>query len=126
MKKYIEKSKLNKYKKGGKLSQDYIKEARKKPGGSNVGKYNMNQTFAGPSGGAPQGSYPIGDIHHAMSALRLAHNAPNPSGIKAAVYRKYPQLKDIGGKMPNQQEYINKGRKYSTNATLPMFKQSGG
>lgn len=88
---------LTEYQKGGSLSKDYIKEARKKPGGSNVGKYNMNQTFAGPSGGAPKGSYPIGDLHHAKSALKLAHNAPNPSGIKSAVYRKYPELKKQDG-----------------------------
>ena len=62
-------------------------EARKKPGGSNVGK------FAGPSGGAPKGSYPINTKKRAKAALSLAHNAPNPAGIKKAVYRAYPSLK---------------------------------
>jgi hypothetical protein len=90
---------------GGNLSEEYIKKARTKPGGSNVGKYNPNQTFAGPSGGAPKGSYPIGDIQHARSALKLAHNAPNPSGIKAAVYNKYPSLKkQAGGTMTQDLE----------------------
>lgn len=86
-------------KKGGKLSKEYIKKARTKPGGSNVGKKKFASgeprkgPYVGPSGGAPQGSYPIPDLKHAKSALALAHNAPNPEGIKNAVYRKYPQLK---------------------------------
>lgn len=96
---------LDKFKDGGKLSEKYIKKARKKPGGSNVGKYNMNQTFAGPSGGAPKGSYPIGDIHHAKSALKLAYHAPNPAGIKAAVYKKYPQLKHQKGGLLTPKEF---------------------
>ena len=69
------------------------KSARKKPGGSNVGKYTGAKSFAGPSGGAPSGSYPINTRSRAKSALKLAHNAPRPSGIKAAVYRKYPDLR---------------------------------
>ena len=67
--------------------------ARKKPGGSNVGKYKNVKAFAGPSGGAPAGSYPINTLARAKSALKLAHNAPRPAGIRAAVYRKYPALK---------------------------------
>jgi hypothetical protein len=77
--------------KGGKVGDT---ENRDKPGGSNVGKYSKSEgPFAGPSGGAPAGSYPIGSKSRGKSALKLAHNAPNPSGIKAAVYRKYPDLK---------------------------------
>ena len=68
-------------------------EARKKPGGSNVGKYPNVSKFAGPSGGAPKGSYPINTKKRAKAALSLAHNAPNPAGIKKAVYRAYPSLK---------------------------------
>ena len=67
--------------------------ARKKPGGSNVGKYKNVKAFAGPSGGAPAGSYPINTLARAKSALKLAHNAPRPAGIRAAVYRIYPALK---------------------------------
>jgi len=67
--------------------------ARKKKGGSNVGKYKGVKSFAGPSGGAPAGSYPINTAARAKSALKLAHNAPRPAGIRAAVYRKYPGLK---------------------------------
>jgi type IV secretory pathway TrbL component len=69
------------------------REARKKPGGSNAGKYKGVKDFAGPSGGAPKGSYPINTEKRAKSALKLAHNAPNPSGIKSKVYKEYPQLK---------------------------------
>jgi hypothetical protein len=90
---------IDEFKKGGKLSKEYIKKARTKPGGSNVGKKTFASgkkrvgPYAGPSGGAPKGSYPIGDLKHGRAALKLAHHAPNPSGIKAAVYKKYPQLK---------------------------------
>jgi len=79
------------FKNGGKVGDP---KNRKKPGGSNVGKYSKAEgPFAGPSGGAPSGSYPIGSKSRGKSALKLAHNAPNPGGIKAAVYRKYPELK---------------------------------
>ena len=69
--------------------------ARKRAGGSNVGKYARVKKidFAGPSGGAPSGSYPINTMKRAKSALKLAHNAPNPGGIKKAVGKKYPSLK---------------------------------
>ena len=68
-------------------------DARKRAGGSNVGKYKGVKAFAGPSGGAPAGSFPINTLKRAKSALKLAHNAPRPAGIKSAVYKKYPQLK---------------------------------
>tara|TARA_R110000851_G_scaffold103480_2_gene220551 strand:- start:221 stop:466 length:246 start_codon:yes stop_codon:yes gene_type:complete len=67
--------------------------ARAKPGGSNVGKYPSVKSFAGPSGGSPKGSYPINTRSRAKSALQLAHNAPNPAGIRKAVVEKYPGLK---------------------------------
>lgn len=67
---------------------------RKKPGGSNAGKYKdlSSEDFAGPSGGAPAGTYPINTKKRAKAALSYARNAPNPSGIKAKVKRKYPSL----------------------------------
>ena len=65
---------------------------KSKPGGSNAGKYKGVKSFAGPSGGAPSGSYPINTRKRAKAALAYAHNAPKPAGIKAAVHRKYPNL----------------------------------
>lgn len=94
---------ISKDKKGGRLSKDYIKKAHEKPGGSNVGKKEFASgekrtgPYVGPSGGAPKGSYPIPDVKHAKAALSLAHNAPNPAGIKAAVYKKFPALKHQKG-----------------------------
>jgi hypothetical protein len=80
-----------------KLSQT-IQKARKKPGGSNAGKYKGVKEFAGPAGGAPDGSYPINTKKRAKSALKLAHNAPNPGGIKSKVYKEYPSLKKTRSK----------------------------
>ena len=72
-----------------------VRAARKKAGGSNVGKYKRvkKKDFAGTAGGAPSGSYPINTIARARSALQLAHNAPNPAGIRRKVYEKYPSLR---------------------------------
>lgn len=67
-------------------------EMKQKPCGSNVGKYKSVKAFAGPSGGAPKGSYPINTPKRAKAALAYAHNAPNPSGIRKAVHKKYPSL----------------------------------
>jgi hypothetical protein len=67
---------------------------KKKPGGSNVGKYKSvkKSDFAGPKGGSPEGSFPINTKKRAKAALAYANNAPNPNGIKAAVHRKFPDL----------------------------------
>lgn len=71
------------------------KEMEKKLGGSNVGKYKNvpKKDFAGPAGGSPMGSFPINTLEKAKSALKLAHNAPNPAGIRAKVLKKYPSLR---------------------------------
>ena len=69
-----------------------VRAARAKPGGSNVGNYPTVKSFAGPSGGAPKGSFPINTRDRAKSALKLAHNAPRPAGIRRAVVAKYPGL----------------------------------
>jgi len=81
--------------KGMKVSRGQEKKMEKRAGGSNVGEYKTvsKKDFAGPSGGSPKGSYPINTLARAKSALKLAHNAPDPSGIKRKVYSKYPQLK---------------------------------
>ncbi len=65
---------------------------KKKPGGSNVGKYKGVKSFAGPSGGSPSGSFPINTRKRAKAALAYAHNAPKPAGIRAAVHKKFPDL----------------------------------
>lgn len=82
-----------------KMGAAEIKAARKQPGGSNVGKKTFASgkprtgPYAGPSGGSPKGSYPIPDKAHAKAAIKMSGHAPNPAGIKSAVYRKYPDLK---------------------------------
>lgn len=77
-----------------------VAAARKKPGGSNVGKYAevSKKNMVGTAGGAPKGSYPINTKKRAKAALSYAHNAPNPEGIKKAVYKKYPSLGKAKGK----------------------------
>ena len=70
-----------------------ITEIREEPGSSNAGKYKGVKSFCGPAGGAAQGTYPVNTLERGKSALKLAHNAPNPEGIKECVYNKYPQLK---------------------------------
>ena len=67
-----------------------ITEIREEPGKSNAGKYPGVTEFAG-----PDGTYPINTLARAESALKLAHNASNPSMIIANVYKKYPELKDL-------------------------------
>lgn len=68
---------------------------KKKSGGSSTGKYkNVSpKAFAGKSGGTSPFSFPINTLARARNALARAHFAPNPEGIRAAVYKKYPQLK---------------------------------
>lgn len=81
--------------KGVKVSRGKESEMRAKKGSSNTGKYkNVSpKNFAGASGGASKYSFPIPDLKHAKAALSRAHFAPNPEGIKAKVYKKFPQLK---------------------------------
>ena len=72
--------------------KETLTEKREKPGSSNAGKYPNVKSFCGPAGGAEKGTYPVNSLKRAKSALKLAHNAPNPSGIKKAVYKAYPSL----------------------------------
>jgi len=74
-------------------SDDMMYAMRKKPGGSNAGKYKGVSEFAGPAGGAPAGTYPINTKARGKSAKKLAHNAPNPKGIIDKVDKMYPSLK---------------------------------
>lgn len=86
--------KMVKIGKGMKVSKAKEKRMEKRPGGSNVGDYPTvkKSDFAGPAGGSPAGSFPIPNLAKARSALKLAHNAPNPEGIRKYVYKKYPEL----------------------------------
>lgn len=81
--------------KGVKIPTKTERAMEKKPGGSNVGEYkNVSpKKFVGKAGGAPKYSYPINTEKRAKAALAYAHNAPNPEGIKRAVYKAYPDLK---------------------------------
>lgn len=76
--------------KGVKVKRGKESELQKKPGGSSVGEYKKvsKKKFCGPSGGAPKGSYPVNTAKRCRAALAYAHNAPNPSGIKACVKSK--------------------------------------
>lgn len=80
--------------KGIKMPKAKVSKIRKEAGSSNVGKYKdvAPSKFAGAAGDASKYSYPINDKSRAKSALKLAHNAPNPAGIKAKVYKMYPEL----------------------------------
>jgi len=81
--------------KGVKVKRGVEEKMRSKKGSSSAGKYKnvAPKDFAGSSGGANKYSFPIPDIAHARNALARAHFAPNPDGIKAKVYRMYPELK---------------------------------
>lgn len=81
--------------KGVKVKPSVKKKMQEKEGSSNAGKYKnvKPKDFAGAAGGASKYSYPINTLDRAKAALAYAHNAPNPEGIRRAVYKKYPQLK---------------------------------
>lgn len=83
--------------KGVRIKRGDETEMRQKKGSSNAGKYKTVpvRSFAGASGGASKYSFPINSIARARSALARAHYAPNPSGIRSSVYKKYPQLKIV-------------------------------
>lgn len=81
--------------KGMKIPRGKEAKLQRKAGGSNVGEYKKvsKKDFAGPKGGAPEGSYPINTKERARAALAYARNAPSPAGIRRAVYAKYPSLR---------------------------------
>lgn len=82
--------------KGVSVKRGEQSKMRKKQGSSNAGKYKdvSPEEFAGESGGADKFSFPINSIARARNALARAHYAPRPEGIRAAVYKKYPELKN--------------------------------
>lgn len=81
--------------KGVKVASGVENKMREKKGSSSAGKYkNVSpKSFAGKAGGASAYSFPIDTLARARNALARAHFAPNPAGIRAKVYAKYPQLK---------------------------------
>jgi hypothetical protein len=81
--------------KGVKVSRGKEEKLKEKKGGSNTGRYKTvnPKEFAGKAGGTSKYSFPINNIKHARSALSYAHYAPNPEGIRNAVYKRFPQLK---------------------------------
>jgi hypothetical protein len=81
--------------KGVKIKRGAEEKMRSKKGSSSAGKYkNVSpKAFAGKSGGASKFSFPINTLTRARNALARAHYAPDPSGVRSAVYKKYPQLK---------------------------------
>ena len=81
--------------KGVKVKRGVEEEMRSKKGSSSAGKYKdvSPKEVAGKAGGASKVSFPINTLARARNALARAHYAPNPSGIRAAVYKRYPELK---------------------------------
>ena len=77
--------------KGMKVSKAKAASMRKRPGASNVGKYKNvpKEDFAGTT----PGTFPIPTQKLGESALKLAHNDPNPAAVKRKVYAKYPSLR---------------------------------
>lgn len=90
-------SKLVKIGKGLSLKRGQEERLSKKPGSSNIGEYKTvkKSDFAGPSGGSAPGTYPINTKKRARAALAYARNAPNPAGIKKAVYKRYSSLSPL-------------------------------
>lgn len=119
-------------------------KARKRPGGSNVGSYRSlkGSIFSGPAGGAPRGSFPITkdgklNAERAKSAVKLAHNAPNPEALKRFVGNKLKNSGDtkmaslgkkILGKLANKDTEKkwggNKGDESSSRRDYANFKDT--
>ena len=81
--------------KGVKVKRGVEEKMRSKKGSSSAGKYKTvsPKEFAGKSGGASKFSFPINTLARARNALARVHFAPNPAGIRAVVYRRFPELK---------------------------------
>jgi len=80
---------------GVRVKRGVEEKMRSKPGSSSTGRYKTvpKGDFAGSAGGASKYSFPINTLARARNALARAHYAPNPEGIRRAVWRKYPELK---------------------------------
>lgn len=60
---------------------------------TNARKHIAKSNFAVPSKAPGSGSYPIENKAHAINALARSAGKPVAGQVKAAVYRKYPDLK---------------------------------
>lgn len=87
--------KKTKVAKGITITRKKEKKLEDIPGGSNTGRYKRvsPKDFAGKAGGTSPFSFPINTLKRARNALSRAHFAPDPEGIRKAVYKKWPQLK---------------------------------
>ena len=81
--------------KGVKVARGVEEHMREHKGSHNAGKYKnvAPKEFAGAAGGANKYSFPIDSEARGRNALARSHYAPNPEGIRRAVWKKYPQLK---------------------------------
>lgn len=81
--------------KGKKVAHGVEEKMRSVKGSSSAGKYKTvsPKEFAGKAGGANKYSFPINTIARGRNALARAQFAPDPHGIRRAVYAKYPELK---------------------------------
>lgn len=81
--------------KGVKVRRGKEESMRKKQGSSNAGSYPdvKPSDFVGAAGGASKYSYPINTRSRARAAIAYSGNAPDPAGIKEAVYKRYPDLR---------------------------------
>jgi Family of unknown function (DUF6496) len=104
--------------KGVKVAHGKEEKMREKKGSSSAGKYKTVKAkdFAGASGGASRYSFPINTLARGRNALARAHFAPNPAGIKAKVYRKYPVLKKHKEEHGHKDEHKDKEKKVHKHA----------
>jgi hypothetical protein len=59
-------------------------------------KHLPGSKFAIPELAPGSGSYPIPDLAHARDALSRSSGKPEESRVRAAVYRRFPELKSTG------------------------------
>ena len=78
----------SKGRKGPPKTKAALAKARKRPGGSNVGKERETSSAGqGPFCGTVSGSFPVTSEKQARAALAYARHDPNPQKVKNCVYR---------------------------------------
>jgi len=103
------KATASKVAKNVRISSKEKAKLKKMKGSSNTGKYKDVEAkdFVGAAGGASKYSYPIDTISRARAALAQARKAPNPAGIRRAVYKRYPTLKKNNNKQAKKSVRIS-------------------